>query len=182
VVTRHTTIYHLNERNMTDAQALERGRELFARKAWAESYRLLQAADRDVPLEPEDLERLAIAAYLVGQDDDCEAFTARAHQSFLDRGGREGAARAAFWLGFALLGRGAMAPAAGWLARAERVLDEGRLDCVVRGYLLIPTAIRHAVQGDPAAAHAAFSQAAEIARRFADRDLASLACHGRDAL
>ena len=57
---------------MTDALALERGRELFARKAWAESYRLLQAADRDAPLEPEDLERLAIAAYLVGQDDDCE--------------------------------------------------------------------------------------------------------------
>jgi DNA-binding CsgD family transcriptional regulator len=59
------------------------------------------------------------------------------------------------------------------------VLDEGQLDCVVRGYLLIPTAIRHIVQGDLAAAHDAFSQAAEIARRFADRDLASLACHGR---
>ena len=164
---------------MIDARALERGRELFARKAWAESYRLLQEADRDVPLEPEDLERLAIAAYLVGQDDDCEAFTARAQQRFLDRGDREGAARAAFWLGYALLARGAMAPAAGWLARAERVLDDGQLDCVVRGYLLIPTAIRHVVQGDPSAAHDAFSQAAEIARRFADRDLASLACHGR---
>ena len=164
---------------MTDAQALERGRELYARKAWAESYRLLQAADRDAPLEPEDFERLAIAAYLMGQDDESEAFTARAHQTFLDRGDREGAARAAFWLGFALLGRGAMAPASGWLARAERVLDEGQLDCVVRGYLLIPAAIQRIVQGDPSAAHAAFSQAAEIARRFADRDLASLACHGR---
>ena len=164
---------------MSDAQALERGRERFARKAWAESYRLLQAANRDVPLEPEDLERLAIAAYLVGRDDDCEVITARAHQSLLDRGDREGAARAAFWLAFALLGRGAMAPASGWLARAERLLDEGQLDSVVRGYLLIPTAIRHVVQGDAAAAHDAFSQAAEIARRFADRDLASVACHGR---
>jgi ATP/maltotriose-dependent transcriptional regulator MalT len=173
------TIYHVREGNMTDTRALERGRESFARKAWAESYRLLQAADRDAPLEPEDLEQLAIAAYLVGRDDDCDAITARAHQSFLDRGDREGAARAAFWLGFALFGRGAMAPAGGWLARAARVLDESQLDCVVRGYLLIPTAIRHIVQGDPAAAHDAFSQAAEIARRFADRDLASLACHGR---
>src|SRR6185503_8861271 len=76
-------------------------------------------------------------------------------------------------------GRGAKAPAAGWLARAERLLDEGQLDCAVRGYLLIPTAIRHIVEGDAAAAHDAFGQAAEIARRFADRDLASLACHGR---
>jgi DNA-binding CsgD family transcriptional regulator len=166
-------------KNMTDAQALERGRESFAQKAWAESYRLLQAADREAPLEPKDLERLAIAAYLAGHDDQSEAFTARAHQTFLDRGDREGAARAAFWLGFALLGRGALAPASGWLARAERVLDEGQLDCVVRGYLLIPVAIQRVVQGDPSAAHDAFSQAAEIARRFGDRDLASLACHGR---
>jgi DNA-binding CsgD family transcriptional regulator len=164
---------------MTASQALQHGRESFDRKAWAESYRLLQAADRDVPLEPEDLERLAIAAYLVGQDDDCEAFTARAHQSFLDRGDREGGARAAFWLGFALLGRGAMAPAAGWLARAERVLDEGQLDCVVRGYLLIPTAIQRIVQGDPAASHSAFTQAADIAGRFGDRSLLALARHGR---
>ena len=58
---------------MTDAQALERGRELFARKAWAESYRLLQAGDRHVPLEPEDLERVATAAYLLGRDDESEA-------------------------------------------------------------------------------------------------------------
>jgi DNA-binding CsgD family transcriptional regulator/tetratricopeptide (TPR) repeat protein len=172
-------IYHLSDRNMTDTPALERGRALFARKVWAESYRSLQAADRDAPLDAEDLERLAIAAYLLGRDDDCEAFTARAHQTFLDRGDREGAARAAFWLGFALLARGAMAPASGWLARAARMLDEGQLDCVVRGYLLIPTAIQHVVQGDPSAAHAAFSQAAEIARRFGDRDLVSLAGHGR---
>ena len=164
---------------MTASQALLNGRESFDRKAWAESYRLLQAADRDVPLEPEDLERLAIAAYLVAQDDDCEAFTARAHQSFLDRGDREGAARAAFWLGFALLGRGAMAPAAGWLARAERVLDEGQLDCVVRGYLLIPAAIQRIVQGDPTASHSAFTQAADIASRFGDRSLLALARHGR---
>jgi DNA-binding CsgD family transcriptional regulator len=164
---------------MADLTTLQRGRKSFEQRAWAESYRLLQAADRDALLDAEDLERVAIAAYLVGQDDECEAFTARAHQTFLDRGNREGAARAAFWLGFALMGRGAIAPASGWFARAGRLLDEGQLDCVVRGYLLIPAAIRCIVQGDPSAAHAAFSQAAEIARRFADRDLASVACHGR---
>lgn len=162
-----------------DLATLRQGRESFERRAWAESYRLLQAADRDAPLDAQDLERLAIAAYLVGRDDDCEAFTARAHQAFLDRGDCEGAARAAFWLGFALMGRAAIAPASGWFARAGRLLDEGRLDCVVRGYLLIPVAIRCIVEGDPSAGHAAFCQAAEIARRFSDRDLASVACHGR---
>ena len=75
--------------------------------------------------------------------------------------------------------RGAIAPASGWFVRAGRLLDEGQLDCAVRGYLLIPVAIKCIVQGDPSAALATFSQAAEIARRFADRDLASVACHGR---
>ena len=163
---------------MRDLATLRRGRTSFEQRAWAESYRLLQAADREAPLDAEDLERLAIAAYLVGRDDDCEAFTARAHQAFLDSGDGEGAARAAFWLGFALMGRGAIAPASGWFARSGRLLDEGQLDCVVRGYLLIPVAIKCIVQGDAVAAHATFSQAADIARRFADRDLASVACHG----
>ena len=87
-----------------DFATLQHGRESFERRAWAEAYRLLQAADRDAPLDAEDLERLAIAAYLVGRDDECEAFTARAHQAFLDGEDCEAAARAAFWLGFALTG------------------------------------------------------------------------------
>ena len=158
---------------------MRRGRQSFEQRAWAESYRLLHAADLDAALDPDDLERLAIAAYLIGRDDEFEACTARAHQAFLDRGDCEEAARAAFWLGFGLMERGAIAPASGWFARAGRLLDERQLDCVVRGYLLIPVAITHIVQGDPAAAHATFTQAGEIARRFADRDLASVACHGR---
>jgi DNA-binding CsgD family transcriptional regulator len=164
---------------MTEARLLERGREAFDRRVWGESHRLLQAADRETPLEPEDLERLARAAYLTGQDEEAEAVLARAHQVYLDRGEREAAARSAFWLAFALLARGAMAPASGWLNRTERILDDGQIDCAVRGYLLIPVAIQRIVQGDAAASHDAFSQAAEIARRFGDRDLASLACHGR---
>jgi len=164
---------------MADVQALARARRSFDLRAWGDSYRLLEAADREAPLDPEDLERLATAAYLMGKDDESETFRARAHQTFLDRGDREGAARSAFWLAFGLLQRGAMAPASGWLARAERILDEAQLDSVVRGFLLIPSAIRRIVQGDPAAGHAAFTQAAEIAVRFDDRDLASLACDGR---
>lgn len=164
---------------MTDMQGLERAREAFVRRAWAESYRLLEAADRETLLEPEDLERLATAAYLLGRDAESEALRARAHQTCLDRGDHEGAARSASWLAFGLLQRGAIAPASGWFARAERILDEAHLDCAVRGYLLIPAAIQRIVQGDPAAGHAAFTQAAEIAGRFGDRDLASLARSGR---
>jgi hypothetical protein len=75
--------------------------------------------------------------------------------------------------------RGALAPASGWFARAQHILDEGQIECVVRGYLLIASAIQRVVQGDPAAGDALFNQAAEIARRYGDRDLACKAGHGR---
>ena len=50
---------------MTPADSVARGREALRRKAWAEAYALLLAAQREVPLEAEDLGRLALAAYLV---------------------------------------------------------------------------------------------------------------------
>jgi tetratricopeptide (TPR) repeat protein len=164
---------------MADTETLRQARQSFEQKAWADSYRLFEAADRETDLEPEDLERLATAAYLTGRDDDSETFRERAHQVRLARGDREGAARSAFWLAFGLLQRGARAAASGWLARAARILDEAHLDSVVRGYLLIPSAIQQIAQGDPAAGLATLNRAAEIAERSADRDLASLACHGR---
>ena len=129
--------------------------------------------------QAEELERQATAAYLMGRDEESEEFRVRAHRAFLERGDGERAAWSAFWLAFGMLQRGASAPASGWLTRAERILDEAQLDSVVRGYLLTPLAVRRVVMGDPAGADAAFAEAAQIAKRFSDRDLASLACHGR---
>jgi DNA-binding CsgD family transcriptional regulator/tetratricopeptide (TPR) repeat protein len=164
---------------MADVETLPRARKSFEDRMWADSYRLFDIADRETPLDPEDLERFATAAYLLGRDAECEALRERAHHGYLERGEREGAARSAAWLAFGLLNRGAAAPASGWFARAERILDESHLDSVVRGYLLIRSAIQRIVQGDPAAGHTIFEQIADIARRFGDRDLMSSACHGR---
>jgi DNA-binding CsgD family transcriptional regulator len=164
---------------MTDESALARGRALFEQRAWADSYRLLEEADRNASLEPEDLERLATAGFLIGRDDESEGFRSRAHQMFVARGDCEGAARSACLLAFALMQRGARAPASGWFARAERLLDEAHVDCAVRGFLLIPSAIQRIVQGDPSGGHDAFAQAEAIGQRFGDRDLATVACSGR---
>jgi DNA-binding CsgD family transcriptional regulator len=164
---------------MANADALRRARKSFEEMMWADSYRWFEVAQRETVLEPEDLERFATAAYLMGLDAQSEAFRERAHHIYVKRGDPEGAARAAGWLAFGLLQRGATAPASGWFARAERVLDEAHLDSAVRGYLLIPSAIQRIVQDDPAAGHAIFDQIADIARRFSDRDLLSSACQGR---
>jgi tetratricopeptide (TPR) repeat protein len=165
---------------MADAEhVLDRGRESFERQAWADAYAYLVAADRDAPLGAEDLERLAVAGYLVGRDGESAEVWGRAHHESLRRGDPERAARSAFWLGFGLLLRGDMAPAGGWFARARRVLDDGHRDCVELGYLLVPVALQAMFGGDAPTAYATFSQAAEIADRFDDSDLTTLARLGQ---
>jgi DNA-binding NarL/FixJ family response regulator len=164
---------------MTTAHPLAEGQESFQRQAWSDAFAQLSAADRTAPLEPEDLERLATAAYLIGRDGDSADIWARAHQVFLSRGGLERAVRCAFWLAFGLLNRGEHARGGGWIARAQRLLDDGENDCVEQGYLLLPVGLRHIGEGDVAAAYATFCRAAEIAERFGDPDLVALALHSR---
>ena len=76
---------------MTDIKTLARARKSFEQRAWADAYRLFEAAAREAPLEPEDLERLATVAYLMGREDESEAFWDRAHRTFLERGDPEAA-------------------------------------------------------------------------------------------
>jgi DNA-binding CsgD family transcriptional regulator len=160
---------------MTAADALDRGRESFGRQAWGDAFALLSAADRESPLEAEDLERLAWAAFLTGRDDDGTDAGARAHHAFLRRGSVERAVRGAFWLAFSFLNRGEVARGGGWLARAQRLLDDLQQDCVEQGYLLWPVGMQRLVEGDAEAAAASFDQAAKIGERFGDPDLIALA-------
>jgi DNA-binding CsgD family transcriptional regulator len=164
---------------MPASDALALGRAAFTRRAWADACRLLLDADRLRPLEANDLEHAALAAYLSGDDAASDAAWTRAHQQHLDRGDRERSAWCAFWMAFALFHRGAAAPAAGWVARCARLLEEGHTDSVLTGYLLMPHGIRQVGQGDPVAGFATFEAASQIATRFGDPDLAALACHGR---
>jgi DNA-binding CsgD family transcriptional regulator len=164
---------------MTTVGALDRARDSFGRHAWAHAYAQLSALDEDAPLRPADLERLAMAAYLIGRDDDSADAWARAFHQRLRADDTPRAARCAFWLGLKLLHRGEFARSGGWIARGRRLLDEGQLDCVEQGYLLLPVALRSLAEGDVAAASATFIQAGKIGDRFGDADLTTLARLGR---
>ena len=65
---------------------LKQGRESYRRRAWNDAYRWLSLADQTTPLETEDLELLAMSAYLIGRDDDYLSALERAHQAYLDAG------------------------------------------------------------------------------------------------
>jgi tetratricopeptide (TPR) repeat protein len=159
--------------------ALSLGRESFEREAWREAHEFWTAADREAPLGPEDLDRLAACAYMLGHEGESGELWSRAHHEFLNRGDVERAALCAFRIGFELLGKGQAALGSGWLARARRVLDDAGADNAVRGYLLIPDAIRISRLGDPARGLELFSEAVAIGKRYGNRDLTTVARQGQ---
>jgi DNA-binding CsgD family transcriptional regulator len=163
-----------------EREALARGREAFGRRAWSDACAHLAAADAgpEGPLGVDDLDRLAVASYLTGRDADCADAWARAHRQAMQGGDIAAAARCAFWLGFTLLLRNEVAQGGGWLARAQRLVDDAGLDTVVQGYLLLPGALQ-SKESDPESAFAAFERAGRIAERFGDPDLATLSRLGR---
>ncbi len=171
---------HATTRETTTPDALTRGREAVERRAWGDAHRWLSAADRDTALDAEDLERLATAAYLVGRDAESAELRARAQQEFSRRGDVERAALCAFWLGFQFFMAGDAVRSEGWLARTERLLDDSNsVDCVVRGYVKIPNAIRRSFTHDAATALSLFTEALAIGQRFGDTQLVTMARHGQ---
>ncbi len=161
------------------AKPIDRGRHAFGLQAWEEAYGQLTAADLEAPLDPEDLERLGTAAHLLGREDESADLAARAHHEYLARGNAQRAARCAFWVAMPLVFKGETARASGWVARGRRLLDAGQHDCVERGYLLLPDALRSIFEGDNGSARALFGEAAAIGERFGDRDLLALARQGQ---
>jgi DNA-binding CsgD family transcriptional regulator len=162
----------------TRIQELDRGREAYDRLAWKAAFESLSEADRQQGLDLDDLERLAIAASMLGRDE-VLSITERAHREARRAGDVRRAIRAAFWIGMELGDRGEWAQAGGWFAKAERELDEGKLDAVERGYLLLPTAFESVATGDPDAALATYGEVVAIGERFADLDLIALGRVGR---
>jgi DNA-binding CsgD family transcriptional regulator/tetratricopeptide (TPR) repeat protein len=156
-------------------EEIERGRKTFADHAWADAFVHLSAAAEDSPLQIDDLERQAAAAYLIGRADESVELWATAHHDCAQRADVARAARCVFWLAFVLLNRGELARGGGWVNRAQRLLDEGEVDCVEYGYLRYCTALRLVFEGDVVAAQAGFSQAVEIGGRFNDPQLSTLA-------
>lgn len=161
------------------AEALDRGLASFAQMAWGDAYAQLSAADRAATLAADDLERLGVAAYLAGRDADSEDAWSRAHQRSLTAEDWGRAARCAFWLGITLMNRMERARGGGWLARAQRVLDDAEHECVERGWLLVAVGLHQAQKGDLENAAVSWKSAVEIGTTYGDVDLITTARQGQ---
>jgi DNA-binding CsgD family transcriptional regulator len=165
--------------DVSSREPLELGRRAFAGRAWASAHAQLAAADAAQLLELDDLERLAIAAHMLGRSDDATRAWERAHQTAVRDGDFARAIRDAFHLIMGFGQRGESAQASGWFARAAGLVEKVGRDSVEPGYLLIPQALRALDTGDPSAAFALFDQTAAIAAKFDDPDLSTLGRLGR---
>jgi len=147
----------------------------FERREWSNAFDQLSAARRDSPMEAEDLERLAVAAYMLARDDSCEEAWTGAHHAWLSSGQVERAARCAFLQALGLFFRGDLAPALGWVSRGARLMEQSQRDCVEQAWLRMLRALPSLFEGDADTANSSFLEAARIAERFQDGDAITFA-------
>ena len=145
-----------------------RGRRYCDKRAWADASGSLSRADKQAPLGGEDLELLALSAYLIGRDEEFLKALDRAHSAYRNAGETTRAARCAFWIGLSLLLKGETGRGTGWLAGARRLIAREKADCVERGYLLLPTAEQLLGAEDYDTAYATAADAVEIGARFGE--------------
>jgi DNA-binding CsgD family transcriptional regulator len=156
--------------------SLPQGREHFERREWRAAVEALAAVAPD-RLPAADGERLAVAAWLVGDDDRSDDAWARAAEAHVAAGDPLDAARCAFWLGLNLLLRGDGARSSGWLARA-RTLSRDTDASAVAGLLLVVEGLA-LLGADPAASFGIFDRAREVGEVCGDADVLALARLGR---
>lgn len=157
---------------------VERAREAFLRRAWGEAYAALTGLDPD-RIDPDDLERLAVAAYLVGEEHVSRDAWERAYAVHAMAADAEPAARCAVWMGVVLFLQGDTSQAGGWLARAEHQAADAPSGAAER-FRLIAGNLRALLRGDMSTAKALGIEMIGLARRTGDADLLAwgLMCRG----
>jgi DNA-binding CsgD family transcriptional regulator len=145
---------------------------------WHHVFQRLSAASTATVEKAEDLEGLAVAAYMIGRDDVCEQSWIAAHRAWLRRGEAEHAAGCAFRHALGLFFRGDLAPAMAWVDRGRRLLDDTEPDTIEHVWLRMLTDLPRLFQGDSSVG-STFLEAELAARRLKDVDATVFAWIGR---
>jgi tetratricopeptide (TPR) repeat protein len=141
---------------------VECARSAAARGDWTQAYDLLMRADASGLLGPTELPVLGEVAYAAGHLDLTVEAWERAHAASVRAGDQVGAAGAAVRVAMHLVFDTAlMAPARGWLARAERLLD-GLSETPAHAWYAVVRAYERMLTGDQAGARRWARQAIEV--------------------
>ena len=160
------------------AETVDHGRAAFDAGRWTDAFAGLSSATA-----PDDVERLAIVAYLLGRDDVADDAWDRAHRGYVAAGEHEPAARCVAWLALLLLLRGDAVRASGWIARGERLTDPSRPGSAL-GLLQVSRFLFALAAGDGDAADSISSGIEAIGRSCGDADVQALGalCRGEAAI
>ncbi|SDE61535.1 helix-turn-helix domain-containing protein [Rhodococcus tukisamuensis] len=155
---------------------LTRGRAAYRGQVWDEAYAFLGRADQSAALDPDDLEALAESAHFTGRTDRCVEARSRIYTDRLRNGDNRGAAMCAFRVHIVLMLHGDLSPAMGWLARAQRQLQQ-EPECAVHGYVCVAEAEANFYGGNLAGSLDLARSATRIGTHFTDPDLVNLGLH-----
>jgi len=100
------------------------GREAVERNAWEEAREAFSAADDERALTPGDLLLFADASWWAGYPDEAVDALQRAHTAYVESSDSMAAAGVAVRLAYLSVRRMAFAVAAGWMAKAEHMLED----------------------------------------------------------
>lgn len=153
-------------------------RAAFEARDWRESYEAYLAAQQEAPLDADDLNALAEAAWWLGLMNESLDAREAAYDRYLDVGNRRRAAMRAFDIAYAYFLRGHGTVGSGWVNRAQRLVD-AEPDCAEQGYLLYFAEETSLDGGADTMAKA--RQVQDFGRRHRDRNLiaAGMVAEGR---
>ncbi|WP_064441949.1 helix-turn-helix transcriptional regulator [Hoyosella altamirensis] len=168
---------------MSVVESLLEARAAFERRDWVAAYEGLSAMSA-AELAGQDFANLATAAALTGRRNDCIQALQRAYQLLHKSGDVLAAIRCACSLAQVLTKAGESAVAGGWIARANRLLDDLGGDVAERGYVQLLVMFRHIFAGEFPQAAVCASAVTDYGKRFSDPDLLAmgLCSQGRMAM
>jgi DNA-binding CsgD family transcriptional regulator len=152
---------------------MARARESYRNRGWKAACEGFLAEQGG--LGSDDLERLAVSAFLVGRNAESDRAWERAHRRHLAEGNAGAAIRCAFWLAFRLVNVGDQPQGNAWIARLERLVSAAPGDSLAQARSDYLTGLRAALDGRLDAAVGDLGRAAALATDEGDEELAALA-------
>jgi len=153
--------------------ALPAARGAVVRHAWDEARDLFREAEKVERLSPGDLELMAEAGWWSGHPDERDDAFERAYAAYVEAGDKERAAGLALRLAEFAFQRLAGPIGAGWMGRAERLL-EGEPESAINGFLACLMAFRLITGGELEEGLRFADKAIGLGRAYGNRDVEAL--------